>query len=170
MVRIKSNVYSHKRKKKVLKEARGQFGNRSKRYKEAIKSLLSSRQYAFYDRKKKKGDFRTLWIVRLNAACREAGVSYSRFIDGLTKANIVIDRKILSELAISNPEIFLQIVETAKKAALSAPKKVQVVHVKRARNKIDRNRPAKEANQAKKAKLVKVATVSKVAKAVKAKA
>jgi len=122
MVRIKTNVYSHKRKKRVLKEARGQFGNRSKRYKEAIKSLIGSRQYSYYDRKKKKGDFRSLWIVRLNAACREAGISYSRFVDGLNKANVGLDRKVLSELAISAPDVFLQIVETAKKAVATAPK------------------------------------------------
>jgi large subunit ribosomal protein L20 len=122
MVRIKTNVYSHKRKKRVLKEARGQFGNRSKRYKEAIKSLTASRQYAFYDRRKKKGEFRALWIVRLNAACREAGMSYSRFIDGLNKANVGLDRKVLSELAISAPEAFQQIVDIAKNALATAPK------------------------------------------------
>ena len=121
MVRIKTNVYSHKRKKKVLKEARGQFGNRSKRYKEAIKSLIASRQYSFYDRKKKKGEFRSLWIIRLNAACREAGISYSRFVNGLKRANITIDRKVLSELAISQPEVFNQIIDVAKNAPATAP-------------------------------------------------
>ena len=83
MVRIKTNVYSHKRKKRVLKEAKGQFGDRSKRYKEAIKSLIGSRQYAYFDRKKKKSEYRSLWIIRLNAACRESGITYSRFISGL---------------------------------------------------------------------------------------
>jgi large subunit ribosomal protein L20 len=116
MVRIKTNVYSHKRKKRILKEAKGQWGDRSKRYKEAIKSLMAARQYSFYDRRKKKGDFRALWIVRLNAACRESGISYSRFINGLKRANITLDRKILSEMAISAPEAFAQIVETAKNA------------------------------------------------------
>src|SRR5271167_635242 len=114
MVRIKTNVYSHKRKKRVLKEAKGQFGDRSKRYKEAIKSLIGSRQYAYFDRKKKKGEFRSLWIVRLNAACRESGITYSRFISGLKAANITIDRKVLADLAITEPEIFAQIVEKAK--------------------------------------------------------
>lgn len=123
MVRIKTNVYSHKRKKRVLKEARGQYGNRSKRYKEAIKSLISSRQYSFFDRRKKKGEFRSLWIVRLNAACREAGISYSRFVNGLKKANVGLDRKILSDLAITSPEVFGQIVETAKNAVAAPAKK-----------------------------------------------
>ncbi len=118
MVRIKSTVYAHKRKKRVLKEAKGQWGNRSKRYKEAIKSLIASRQYAFYDRKKKKGDFRSLWIVRLNAACRESGISYSRFIRGLKVANIALDRKVLADLAVTAPETFGQIVETAISAAV----------------------------------------------------
>lgn len=123
MVRIKTNVYSHKRKKRVLKEARGQFGDRSKRYKEAAKSLTASKQYSYFDRKKNAGAFRSLWIVRLNAACRECGISYSRFIKGLKASKIELDRKILSEMAISEPEVFLQIVEKAKAAAPLATKK-----------------------------------------------
>jgi large subunit ribosomal protein L20 len=114
MVRIKSNVYSHKRKKRVLKEAKGQFGDRSKRYKEAIKSLIGSRQYAYFDRKKKKSEFRSLWIIRLNAACRESGLSYSRFISGLKAAQINLDRKVLADLAVREPEVFSQILELAK--------------------------------------------------------
>src|ERR1700689_1601352 len=114
MVRIKTNVYSHKRKKRVLKEAKGQFGDRSKRYKEAIKSLIGSRQYAYFDRKKKKGDYRSVWIIRLNAACRESGISYSRFISGLKAANIKLDRKVLADLAVTQPNAFALLVEQAK--------------------------------------------------------
>jgi len=114
MVRIKTNVYSHKRKKRVMKEAKGQFGDRSKRYKEAIKSLIGSRQYAYFDRKKKKGEYRSVWIIRLNAACRESGITYSRFISGLKAANITLDRKVLADLAVTQPEIFALIVEQAK--------------------------------------------------------
>ncbi len=114
MVRIKTNVYSHKRKKRVLKEAKGQFGDRSKRYKEAIKSLIGSRQYAYFDRKKKKSEYRSVWIIRLNAACRESGITYSRFVSGLKAANITLDRKVLADLAITQPEVFAQIVEKAK--------------------------------------------------------
>ena len=120
MVRIKASVYAHKRKKRVLKEAKGQFGRRSKRYKEAAKSLIASKQYAYFDRKKKKAHFRTLWIIRLNAACREMGIAYSRFIRGLKAAKIGIDRKVLADLAVRAPEVFAQIVEKAKTAA---PKK-----------------------------------------------
>jgi len=114
MVRIKTNVYSHKRKKRVLKEAKGQFGDRSKRYKEAIKSLIGSRQYAYFDRKKKKSEYRSVWVVRLNAACRESGITYSRFISGLKAANITLDRKVLADLAVTQPEVFAQIIEQAK--------------------------------------------------------
>src|ERR1039457_6070743 len=114
MVRIKSSVYAHKRKKRVLKEAKGQFGDRSKRYKEAIKSLIGSRQYAYFDRKKKKSEYRSLWIIRLNAACRESGITYSRFVSGLKAANITIDRKVLADLAVTQPEVFARIVEQAK--------------------------------------------------------
>jgi len=114
MVRIKTNVYSHKRKKRVLKEAKGQFGDRSKRYKEAIKSLIGSRQYAYFDRKKKKSEYRSVWIIRLNAACRESGITYSRFVSGLKAANITLDRKVLADLAVTQPEVFAQIVEKAK--------------------------------------------------------
>ena len=137
MVRIKTNVYSHKRKKRVLKEAKGQFGDRSKRYKEAIKSLIGSRQYAYFDRKKKKGEYRSLWIVRLNAACRESGITYSRFVNGLKNAQITLDRKVLADLAVREPEVFAQILEQAKTgkppaAAAEKTKTVKKTAVKKA--------------------------------------
>jgi large subunit ribosomal protein L20 len=129
MVRIKTNVYSHRRKKRVLKEAKGQFGDRSKRYKEAIKSLIGSRQYAYFDRKKKKGDYRSLWIIRLNAACRESGITYSRFISGLKAAQITLDRKVLADFAVTEPEVFALLIEKAKvlKPKLAAKKAVNKV-------------------------------------------
>ena len=97
-----------------MKEAKGQFGDRSKRYKEAIKSLIGSRQYAYFDRKKKKGEYRSLWIIRLNAACRESGITYSRFISGLKAAQITLDRKVLADLAVTEPAVFALLVEQAK--------------------------------------------------------
>ena len=130
MVRIKTNVYSHKRKKRVLKEAKGQFGERSKRYKEAAKSLIASKQYAYFDRKKNAGHFRSLWIIRLNAACRESGMIYSRFIKGLKTANVFLDRKILADLAVTEPNTFAQIVETAKGSAVAVPAKKSVKKAK----------------------------------------
>ena len=131
MVRIKTNVYSHKRKKRVLKEARGQFGDRSKRYKEAAKSLTASKQYSYFDRKKNPGNFRSLWIVRLNAACRELGISYSRFIKGLKVLKSDLDRKVLADIAVTQPEIFAQIVEKAKTAAPLTIKKAATVKAKK---------------------------------------
>jgi len=140
MVRIKTNVYSHKRKKRVLKEAKGQFGDRSKRYKEAIKSLIASRQYAYFDRKKKKSEYRSLWIIRLNAACRESGISYSRFINGLKLAQITLDRKVLADLAVTEPEIFAQILEQAKAgkpaAEATSTKEVSVPGAKKTVKKV----------------------------------
>ncbi len=131
MVRIKTNVYSHKRKKRVLKEAKGQFGDRSKRYKEAAKSLTASKQYAYFDRKKNAGHFRSLWIIRINAACREMGTTYSRVIKGLKTANVLLDRKILAELAVSEPNTFTQIVEISKGgAAPAAPAKKKTAKAK----------------------------------------
>ncbi len=126
MVRIKTNVYSHKRKKRVLKEAKGQWGDRSKRYKEAIKSLIASRQYAYFDRKKKKSEYRSVWIVRLNAACRESGITYSRFVNALKNANIKLDRKVLADLAATQPEVFNKVIEQARAAKPKAATKKAV--------------------------------------------
>ena len=162
MVRIKTNVYSHKRKKRVMKEAKGQFGNRSKRYKEAAKSLTASKQYAYFDRKKNKSHFRSLWIIRINAACQELGTTYSRLVKGLFNANITIDRKVLSELAISAPEAFAQIVDKALKApAVVKDKKVKVYAIK---GGLKPNSAAAKKLNAKKA-VVKKTAVKKVAKA-----
>lgn len=120
MVRVKSSVTAHKRKKRVLKEAKGQWGHRSKRYKEAIKSINRSRVFSYRDRKVKKREFRSLWIVRIKAACEMAGISYSRFIKGLQNAKVEINRKILADLAVNSVAAFNKLVEVAQKAAPSA--------------------------------------------------
>lgn len=119
MARIKHAVATRQRKKKVLKQAAGQFGHRSRRYKQAKKSLIKGMTYQYRDRKVKKREFRRLWIIRIGAACKENGITYSRFIDGLTKANVEVDRKILSELAVSSPEAFKKLVETSQTALAS---------------------------------------------------
>lgn len=119
MARIKTSVASHRRKKRVLKKAKGQVLDRSKRYRQAKRSLNKGMAYAYRDRKVKKREYRKLWIARLNAACRELGLSYSRFIKGLTVAGISINRKMLSELAIREPAAFKKIVETAQSAVQS---------------------------------------------------
>ena len=114
MTRVKNGVTTKARHKKVLKAARGYFGSKHRLYKTAKEQLMHSGQYAFRDRKQKKRDFRKLWITRINAACRENEISYSRFIEGLTKAGVDINRKMLSEIAINDPKAFSELVKTAK--------------------------------------------------------
>ena len=126
MPRVKSGVAHHARKKKIMAAAKGGVGGRSKLYKAAKENVERGLAYAYRDRRKKKGDFRSLWIVRLNAACRNAGISYSRFIEGLAAAKIGLDRKVLSDLAIRDEVAFNALVKQAQdalKAKASAAKK-----------------------------------------------
>ena len=116
MARATNAPASRKRRKKVLKYAKGYFGNKSKLYRYAKDAVQHAWQYAYAARRKKKGDFRGLWIVRLNAACRNAGISYSRFIEGLKAANIVLDRKVMSDLAIRDEVAFNGLVKQAQDA------------------------------------------------------
>jgi large subunit ribosomal protein L20 len=114
MPRVKHSVSTHRRKKRVLKRAKGQFADRSKQYQQARRSLMHSMVYAYRDRKVNRRTLRSLWIIRINAACRNTGITYSRFIQGLKKAKIDLDRKVLSELAINDPAAFSKLVEIAK--------------------------------------------------------
>ncbi len=116
MTRVKGGTVTRARRKKVLKEAKGYFGSKHRLYKTAQEQLFHSGDYSFQDRKKNKGNFRKLWITRINAACRKNDISYSKFIDGLKKSNITVNRKMLSELAIDSPEEFTKIVNIAKEA------------------------------------------------------
>ena len=116
MSRVKRGVTSHAKHKKTLKAAKGFYGRRKNTIRAAKAAVDRSMQYATRDRKVRKRVFRSLWIQRLNAAVRELGLTYSRLIDGLTKAGIEIDRKVLSDLAINEPEAFKAIVEKAKSA------------------------------------------------------
>ncbi|MBU2574703.1 MAG: 50S ribosomal protein L20 [Elusimicrobia bacterium] len=120
-MRIKYSVARNKRKKKIFKLAKGYYGNKKNRLRMAVQQVKKSLTHAYAHRKDKKGDIRQVWIVRLNAAAREEGMSYSQFINGLKKANILLNRKMLSEIAIKDPASFTAIVELAK-AALG-PKK-----------------------------------------------
>jgi large subunit ribosomal protein L20 len=113
MARVKTTVVTHRRKKAVLKRAKGQFGHRSKRYQQARRSLIKSMVYSYRDRKVKKQEFRRLWIIRLNAACRENGITYSRFIKGIQDAKINLDRKMLADIAVNSPETFKKLVSVA---------------------------------------------------------
>jgi len=114
MVRIKSSVKRHKFKKRVLKAAKGQFGQRKSRFAQAKRGLIKGMVYAYRDRKVRKRELRALWIIRINAACRQAGISYSRFIKGLTQAKIGINRKVLADLAVTSPEGFKKLVDAVK--------------------------------------------------------
>lgn len=114
MARVKNGAVTKARHKKVLKEAKGYFGSKHRLYKTAKEQLMHSGQYAFRDRKQKKREFRKLWITRINAACRQNDISYSRFIEGLTKAGVEVNRKMLSEIAINDPKMFSEFVKIAK--------------------------------------------------------
>ena len=126
MARVKGGNVSKNRRRKVLKQAKGYFGSKHRLYKTAQEQLFHSGTYAFRDRRQNKRNFRKLWITRINAACRLNNISYSKFINGLTKAGITINRKMLSEIAINDPESFTKLVNTANKALngeVEAPKK-----------------------------------------------
>ncbi|AKF41386.1 50S ribosomal protein L20 [Mycoplasmopsis canis UFG4] len=116
MARVKGGTVTRARRKKWLKLAKGYFGHKSIGYKVAKQAVVKSWTYAFRDRKQVKRNFRKLWIARINAATRAEGLSYSKFINGLKKANVLVNRKMLSELAIHEPKTFSMLVELAKKA------------------------------------------------------
>lgn len=114
MARVKRAVNAKKRHKKILKQAKGYYGAKSKLFRTANQAVMKSLNYAYIGRKQRKRQFRQLWITRINAAAREHGLSYSKFISGLKKANIEINRKMLSEMAIHDKEGFAKLVEIAK--------------------------------------------------------
>ena len=116
MARIKGALATRKRRNKVLKLAKGYFGAKSKLFKTAKEAVMKSGNYAYIGRRLKKRDFRRLWIARISAACKLNGMNYSTFIDGLKKANITLNRKMLSEIAIADPAAFTALVEKAKAA------------------------------------------------------
>jgi large subunit ribosomal protein L20 len=119
MSRVKRGVVARAKHKKVLKKAKGYYGARSRVYRVAKQAVIKAGQYAYRDRRQKKRQFRALWITRINAAARECGISYSRLINGLNKAEIDVDRKILAELAVDDKASFAALAEKAK-AALAA--------------------------------------------------
>ena len=116
MARVKSARTTRARHKKVLKQAKGYYGAKHYRFRNANQAVLKSLAYAYVGRKDRKSNFRKLWIARINAAARMNGITYSKLIAGLKKANVTINRKMLSEIAISDPKAFTEIVEIAKKA------------------------------------------------------
>ncbi len=130
MTRVKGGVVSKNRRRKVLKQAKGYFGSKHRLYKTAQEQLFHSGAYSYQDRKKRSGDFRKLWIARINAAVRAEGMSYSKFINGLSKAGISINRKMLSELAIADPNEFKKIIQMSKDALEGKIKKEEKVEKK----------------------------------------
>jgi large subunit ribosomal protein L20 len=116
MPRAKGGSKTRQRRKKVLKQAKGYFGGRRRLYRTAAETVLRAGAFAYRGRKQKKRRARALWIIRLNAACRPLGLSYSRFMDGLKKAGVALDRKILAELAVHDPTAFAKLAETARAA------------------------------------------------------
>ena len=116
MARTKTSVHSKKRRRQVLNRAKGYYGNKSRSFRAANEQVMHSGNYAFRDRRARKGEFRKLWIQRINAACRENGATYSRFINGLKISGIEVDRKNLADLAVNDPEAFNALVDIASKA------------------------------------------------------
>ncbi len=133
MTRVKGGTISRARHKKVMKQAKGYFGSKHRLFKSANEQVMHSGKYAYRDRRQNKRNFRKLWITRINAACRLNGISYSKFINGLAKADIVINRKMLSEIAIDSPEVFAELVKASKEAL--AGKTVKKAEVKEAKTK-----------------------------------
>ncbi len=126
MARVKGGNIHHNRRAKVMKLAKGYFGSKHRLYKTAKEQVMHSLKYAYRDRRQKKRDFRKLWITRINAACRMNDISYSKFINGLNKAGVIINRKMLSELAIENPKAFSDLVKVANDALNGKVKKAEV--------------------------------------------
>ena len=120
MARVKRAVGSKKHRRQVLEKAKGYYGNKSRSYRAAHEQVMRSGQYAFRDRRARKGDFRSLWIQRINAAARANGMTYNRFVQGLKAAGVEIDRKNLAELAVSEPAAFAALVEVARAAVPAA--------------------------------------------------
>ena len=165
MARVRNGVVTHRRHKKILKEARGYFGSKHREFKSAKEQLMHAGQYAYRDRRQKKREMRKLWIVRINAACREFDISYSRFIEGLNKAGLEINRKMLSEIAINDKEAFKNLVEVAKtgkvKETKVETKKEEKKEVKEEKTDLTKLTVAELRDMAKKANVEGFATMKK---------
>ena len=163
MARVKGGTVARARRKKVLKEAKGYFGSKHRLYKTAHEQLMHSGEYAFRDRRQNKRNFRKLWIARINAACRENEISYSKFVNGLNKAGVTVNRKMLSELAIDNKEAFADLVKIAKDSLEGnayTPKEVKLAAAKEEKvvtAKEEKKEAPKKATTAKKAPVNKTA-------------
>ena len=163
MPRVKGGTVARARRKKVLKEAKGYFGSKHRLYKTAHEQVMHSGVYAFRDRKQNKRNFRKLWITRVNAACRENEISYSQFINGLNKAGIEINRKMLSEVAIDNPKYFTELVKIAKDALNGkkyTPKEVKA-EAKEEKKEVEKKTTTKAAEKKETAKKAETKSTTK---------
>jgi large subunit ribosomal protein L20 len=120
MARVKRAVHARKGHKEVLEQARGYYGHRSRNYRAANEAVMHALRYSYADRRARKGDMRRLWIARINAGCRANGISYSQFINGLNKAEVAVDRKILADLAVVDADAFGELVNVARRALAAA--------------------------------------------------
>lgn len=163
MTRVKGGTVARARRKKVLKEAKGYFGSKHRLYKTAHEQVMHSGQYAFRDRRQNKRNFRKLWITRINAACRENEISYSKFISGLNKAGVTINRKMLSELATFNKEAFADLVAIAKDSLNGKAYTPKTSEVK-AEKEVAEKKPTAKKTTTKKETAEKKTTTKKAAK------
>ena len=168
MPRVKGGTISRARHKKVLKQAKGYFGSKHRLFKSANEQVMHSGKYAYRDRRQTKRNFRKLWITRINAACRENEISYSKFMNGLSKAGIEINRKMLSELAIENMEAFTELVKLANAALEGKLEEVKATPAKKAEAKDLTALTVAELREMAKAKEIKGASTMKKAELIDA--
>ena len=162
MARVKNGATTKARRKKILKQAKGYFGSKHRLFKTAKEQVMNSYVYAYRDRKQNKRNFRKLWIVRINAACRENEISYSRFINGLTKAGVVVNRKMLAEIAIDSPKAFSDLVVIAKDALDGKmPKEEKAKEVKKTVKKETKTEAKKEAKDLSKLTVAELKAMAK---------
>ena len=162
MARVKNGATTKARRKKILKQAKGYFGSKHRLFKTAKEQVMHSYVYAYRDRKQNKRNFRKLWIVRINAACRENEISYSRFINGLTKAGVVVNSKMLAEIAIDSPKAFSDLVVIAKDALDGKmPKEEKAKEVKKTVKKETKTEAKKEAKDLSKLTVAELKAMAK---------
>ena len=164
MTRVKGGTVARARRKKVLKSAKGYFGSKHRLFKTAHEQVMHSGQYAFRDRRQNKRNFRKLWITRINAACRENEISYSKFINGLSKAGVTINRKMLAELAIDQKEAFADLVKIAKDSLEGKEYKVNSVEKKEVKKETAEKKEEKKETTEKKPTAKKTTTKPKTEK------
>ena len=160
MARVKGGTIHRARRKKIMKRAKGYFGSKHRLYRTAKEQVMHSLKYAYRDRRQKKRDFRKLWITRINAACRQNDISYSKFINGLSKAGITINRKMLSEIAIDNPTAFTELVEVSK-AALNGKVEPVKEEVKKETKKVETKEDKKEEKDLSKCTVAELREIAK---------